>query len=89
MLARLGGIQKAMETHSTPNLRNLEVELREELEDILLQEEVFLRQKSNSDFVNLGDRNTKYFHARTKSHIKHSRIEMLQIGEDWCSDGDV
>ena len=50
VLARLGGIQKALETHSTRNLRALDLELKEELECILLQEEVFWRQKSSSDF---------------------------------------
>ena len=56
-----------LETHSTRNLRSLEMELKEELENINLQEEVLWRQKSNSDFFNLGDRNNKYFHAKTKS----------------------
>ena len=85
VLAKLGGIQKAMETHSTRNLRTLELELREELEDILLQEEMYMRQKANSDFINLGDQNAKYFHARTKSRMKHSHIEMIRIGDNWCS----
>ena len=76
-MARLGRIQRALETYSTRNLRSLE--LKEESENINLQEEVLWRQKSNSDFFNLGDWNTKYFHAKTKSRVKHSRIEMLEL----------
>ena len=37
ILARLGGIQKAFETHSMHNLRTLDMELREELDRILFQ----------------------------------------------------
>ena len=45
VLARLRGIQKALETHSTCRLRALELELREELENILFQEEVYWKAK--------------------------------------------
>ena len=88
-MARLEGIHKALETHSVCRLRALELELRKELENILFQEEVYWRQKSTSDFANLGDRSTKYYHVKTKSKIKRSRIEMLRIGDDWCCDEDV
>ena len=40
-------------------------------------------------FVNLGDRNMKYFHEKTISRVKRSQIEMLRIGDNWCSDGEV
>ena len=37
VLARIGGLQKALETHSTTNLRWLEIELKKEYATILLQ----------------------------------------------------
>ena len=40
VLALIGGLQRALETHSTPNLRQLEVDLKKEYVNILLQEEL-------------------------------------------------
>ena len=40
VLARIGGLQRAFENHSTPKLRQLEAELKHEYVNILLQEEI-------------------------------------------------
>ena len=37
VLARLGGIKRALETHSTHNLQSLEMELKEELEILIFK----------------------------------------------------
>lgn len=55
-MARLTGIQKAMETHHTTNLRRLEREIKEELERVLTQEELLAFPKT-SGLVSFGDRN--------------------------------
>ncbi|KAK8668906.1 hypothetical protein V6N13_106352 [Hibiscus sabdariffa] len=58
LMARLRGIQKALASHPSLFLHNLESELLLELESILNQEESIWRQKSRSEWISLGDRNT-------------------------------
>ncbi|KAK9090350.1 hypothetical protein Sjap_023527 [Stephania japonica] len=81
VLTRLDGLQKALETHTTKNLRELDKSLREELEHILTQEELLWLQRPNSDWGTLRDRNTKYFHARKKCRIVMGLF--LEEGS-WC-----
>ena len=40
VIARIGGLQRAFETHSTPNLRKLESELKQKYVNILIQEDL-------------------------------------------------
>ncbi|XP_052287360.1 uncharacterized protein LOC127898893 [Citrus sinensis] len=58
LMARLGGIQRALEKYSSQGLLELELKLRTELEEVLTQEEIFWLQKSRKDWLLLGDRNT-------------------------------
>ena len=55
MLARIGGLQCALETHSTPNLRKLEIKLKQEYVNILLQEEFLWKQRSTCNWNINGD----------------------------------
>ena len=90
IMARLNGIQKALETHTTRNLVRLDGELRQELEAILDQEELVWKLKSRTEWLALGDRNTSYFHKKTMMRRKKNRIEALKLeGDEWCFDGDV
>ena len=66
VLARIGGLQRAFETHSTPNLRKLEAELKQEYVKILLQEEILWKQRANCNWNINGDRNTTFYHAYVK-----------------------
>ncbi|KAK8691374.1 hypothetical protein V6N13_074885 [Hibiscus sabdariffa] len=87
IMARLRGIQKALCIKSSRFLINLESELMIELENILNQEELLWRQKSCSDWVISGDRNTKYFHRRAICRKQKSRISSLKLPNGkWCSD---
>ncbi|XVE65588.1 hypothetical protein DITRI_Ditri08aG0012200 [Diplodiscus trichospermus] len=87
LLARLNGIQKAMERYSSKKLKKLDQELRKELDEIMLQEEVFWNQKSVREWINLGDRNTAYFHQKATQRIGINIISLLknESGE-WMSD---
>ncbi|XVE73207.1 hypothetical protein DITRI_Ditri11bG0098600 [Diplodiscus trichospermus] len=49
LLARLGGIQKALESHGYKSLRKLEKQLSMKLEEVMLQEEILWQQKSKKD----------------------------------------
>ena len=46
------------------NANNLDViqKVKDEINDLLLQEELFWRQRSRSIWLPVGDKNTKYFH---------------------------
>ncbi|XP_038715030.1 uncharacterized protein LOC120008723 [Tripterygium wilfordii] len=59
LLARLAGIQRALEVHKSSNLARIEIELKKDLEEILWY------QKSRKDWIQCGDRNTNYFHRKT------------------------
>ncbi|KAK8607667.1 hypothetical protein V6N13_046276 [Hibiscus sabdariffa] len=60
-----------------------------ELEGILDQEELIWRQKSCSDWIVLGDRNTQYFHRRAICRKQKQRITSLQLPNgEWCDDAD-
>ena len=56
ILARLGGIQKALESYPNSNLTQLELELKRDLERIMTQEEILWFQKSrrNGSCVGTG-----------------------------------
>ncbi|KAK5832535.1 hypothetical protein PVK06_016337 [Gossypium arboreum] len=66
-----------------------EMEVRDELENILDHEDLLWRQKARCDWMQLGDRNTNFFHSRTIKRRKFNRVTSLRIENDeWCSDQD-
>ncbi|KAK8598499.1 hypothetical protein V6N13_094468 [Hibiscus sabdariffa] len=84
---RLRGVQRVLCTRNSSFLSNLENELLLELESLLDQEEMLWRQKSCSDWIHLGDRNTSYFHRKAKIRKHRNRITCLQLRDgSWCDD---
>ncbi|CAJ2644330.1 unnamed protein product [Trifolium pratense] len=65
ILDRLNGIQNSSNYGHSIFLENLEKELQDQLVVTLYQEECFWFQKSRSQWINDGDRNTKYYHSKT------------------------
>ena len=89
ILARLNGIQKALESHHSDNLVKLETQLSKELNDILNQEELLWLQKSRCDWIQFGDRNTSFFHQRTMTRRRHNKIIWMKDDRgQWISDED-
>ncbi|KAK8651377.1 hypothetical protein V6N13_140981 [Hibiscus sabdariffa] len=87
LMARLRGIQKALCTRRSHFLVSLETSLLLELEGLLDQEELLWRQKSRSEWITHGDRNTNYFHWRAISRRQKNRIRALKLNNgDWNSD---
>lgn len=90
VLARIGGLQHALETHYTPNLRHLEVELQQEYLNILYQEELLWRQRSTCNWNHNRDRNTAFYHSYVKKRARQNKVYMLRLDSgDWCSDGEI
>ncbi|KAA3460139.1 reverse transcriptase [Gossypium australe] len=89
LLRSLGKIQEAMDQSTSGRLVNLEMEVRDELENVLNHEELLWRQKSRCDWLQFGDRNTKFYHSRAMQRRKLNRILSLRLNNgEWCSDQD-
>ncbi|KAA3453503.1 reverse transcriptase [Gossypium australe] len=90
LLRSLGNIQKAMDQSTSRRLANLEVEVRDELENVLNHEELLWRQKARCDWLQFGDKNTKFFHRRTMQRRKFNCILALHLSNgEWCSEQDI
>lgn len=69
---------------------DLEAKLVAHLETVLTQEELLWQQRSRCDYVQLGDRNTRYFHNKTKVLQGRSRINSLKDANgNWCFDSEL
>ncbi|XP_028807543.1 uncharacterized protein LOC114762247 [Neltuma alba] len=89
LVARLDGIQKKISNcnRPSPSLIKLEDNLQKELEDVLSQEEILWYQKSRREWINDGDRNTKFYHVRTLDRRRRNKVAMLKRdGEIWVED---
>lgn len=86
-LARLGGVQKALQLRPSLKLADLEEALRRELDEVLEQEDIFWSQKSRVTWLTEGERCTKFFHTSTLIRRRQNNILRLKVlGEDWCED---
>ncbi|XP_012453509.1 uncharacterized protein LOC105775544 [Gossypium raimondii] len=87
LMRSLNNIQKTMKHPSSTYLAGKELEIRDELENVLDHEDLLWRQKARCDWLQLGDRNTKFFHSRTMRRRKFNRITTLRVDNgDWCTD---
>lgn len=88
--ARLAGVQHNLEHHPfSPKLLHLERVLSDELETLSFQEELLWLQKSTSDWVCLGDRNTAYYHTKALIRKRRNRIGRLKSENGvWVDDED-
>lgn len=77
--ARLRGFQRALENVDSVNLLHLQKELLEEYETILFQEETMWFQKSREKWINLGSRNTFFFHAQIMIRRKRNKIHGIYL----------
>ncbi|KAA3474645.1 reverse transcriptase [Gossypium australe] len=90
LMRSLNNIQKALERCTSNHLIKKEKEIRDELESVLDHEDLLWRQKARCDWLQLGDRNTKFYHSCTIKRRKHNRIMTLRVDNgDWCSDQNI
>ncbi|GKU91977.1 hypothetical protein SLEP1_g5773 [Rubroshorea leprosula] len=84
--ARLRGIQNSPHYNHSLYLQNLEMELLEEYHKVLHAEELFWCQKSRVEWINSGDRNTRFYHASTVIRRAQNRITALKVNDSWVTD---
>ena len=65
--------------------------VRDEINCLLLQDELFWRQRSRAIWLPTGDKNTRYFHQRASQRRRKNHIPgFLDKHEQWCtSDADI
>ncbi|XP_021826800.1 uncharacterized protein LOC110767533 [Prunus avium] len=87
LLARIGGIQKALCRRYSPFLVDLEKDLASDYQALLDQEELFWLQKSRNTWLREGDRNTKFFHLSTIIRRRRNKLEGLTNAQGmWTND---
>ncbi|KAK8625819.1 hypothetical protein V6N13_056976 [Hibiscus sabdariffa] len=74
IMDRLCGIRRTLCHRPSRFLYNLEDDLLIELENLLDQEEVLCDQKSHSNWISHGDRNTRYFHRRAIARRQRNHV---------------
>lgn len=82
ILARLGGVQKAISFKSDEQLLILEKELQNNYNNIFKNEEELWMLKSRVSWLSLGDKNTKKIHRATLIKRRKNKITQLQIEEN-------
>ena len=74
---RIAKIQKSLGCWDSMYLEQLELKLGKDNEEVLLQEEFLWYKKSRKNWVQFGDRNTKFFHTQTIVRRQRNRIHSL------------
>lgn len=62
-------------------------QLRSQLDDVYKIEEEYWARKSRIEWLQAGDRNTKYFHAITRQKRRRNQIERLEKKEGGVCEG--
>ncbi|RHN77611.1 putative RNA-directed DNA polymerase [Medicago truncatula] len=89
LLSRLNGIQNSPRYGYSNFLDSLEKDLQNQLATTLYQEECLWFQKSRSQWIADGDRNTKYYHSQTIVRRRKNKILTLRDNEGgWVDDPD-
>lgn len=87
LLKRLKGVHRVLALRRQPNLFKLEFNLRQKLENILIQEEMYWFQMAREDSIVSGEQNTKFYHLATTVKKKAYVYSQLKNTEgDWVED---
>lgn len=86
-MGRLRGIQSALQRRDNPYLAQLENSLTIELREILDREEILWFQKARTTWMHDGDRNTKFYHTKTKIRRSKNKVQVLKNEHnEWIMD---
>jgi hypothetical protein len=77
---------KSIQEESNPNDFEKEKELKEELQRLMEQEELSLKQRAKVDWLRHGDKNSKYFHACVRQRQRRNSVEKINdAGGQLCT----
>ncbi|KAK1661182.1 hypothetical protein QYE76_049341 [Lolium multiflorum] len=66
-----------------------EKKIMERINEVLFQEEIWIKQRSRVNWLQSGDRNTAYFHACASQRKRMNSISSLQREDGtWCDDAE-
>ena len=66
-----------------------EKKIMERINEVLFQEEIWIKQRSRVNWLRSGDRNTAYFHACASQRKRMNSISSLQREDGtWCDDAE-
>ncbi|XP_021611709.1 uncharacterized protein LOC110614474 [Manihot esculenta] len=88
VLRRIEGVQRALTLNGySPNLVKLDFLLRQKMEEVLKQEELYWFQRSKEEWIVSGERNTKFYHLAAKVKKKRKLILAFQDSNvQWVTD---
>ncbi|KAL9668794.1 hypothetical protein QQ045_006334 [Rhodiola kirilowii] len=81
-------LNEVKESERTEEVVLQEAKLSSELDEWLLREELFWKQRSRVDWLREGDRNTRFFHMRASKRRKVNMIDRLKINDNEWISGD-
>ncbi|XP_022015024.1 uncharacterized protein LOC110914542 [Helianthus annuus] len=86
---KLDNLQKLIDKEpNDEDLRTQEATVTSELQEAMLDEERFLKQKSKVDWLRAGDNNTAFFHSSVKCKNHHNRIDVISDSGGVVFEGD-
>ena len=85
---RVTRIQRSFDDGVTTDLLNEEIDASSELDNLLFQREVLLREQSRVKWLKEGDRNSAFFHSVLKRRKKATTLRFLKIGENLVDNED-
>ena len=63
--------------------------VKSQIHNILLDEEIYWKQRSRVDWLKEGDKNTKYFHAKASSRRRKNKIWDIEDSQgNWMQKGE-
>lgn len=88
--ARISGVQRALAQQRSHQLELLEEQFLSEYNVILEQEDTFWAQKSRVQWIQQGERNTRFFHVSTICRRRRNKIASLKDDEgQWVIDQNM
>ena len=79
---RLKGFKKKLEVMNkcelTEESKSEFLHVSKQLDDLLLKQEIFWRQRSQMSWLKHGDRNTKFFHSKASQRRRQNYIEGIK-----------
>ncbi|KAH9650223.1 putative reverse transcriptase/RNA-dependent DNA polymerase [Citrus sinensis] len=78
--------QSKMQYEDTNGIKQIE----KQIHNILLEEEIYWRHRARADWLQAGDKNTKFFHSKATTRKRKNRIWGVENKEcSWTEDGEA